>query len=219
MKKLIFARIVIGIWFGIVSAHQPRLTFLSPPGWITQISNPEVSQAFYGILSWQEDVYQITSESGFFLYLSIVVPEMIGNRTDFTVDIIEGSSATYTRLDGKRYIRTGFYEKFAGDNYLQWPTFEKEVGPGTYTIRITNPNNLWKYSLAIGKIESFPLNETIHTYKVLPTLKTVFFGKPRYMMFRNIVWWALIGAIIVIILLIRFIIRLIRYLSTRKTWL
>ncbi|MEI7557698.1 MAG: hypothetical protein WCJ45_02395 [bacterium] len=44
---------------------------------------------------------------------------MIGNRTDFTVDIIEGSSATYTRLDGKRYIRTGFYEKFAGDNYLQ----------------------------------------------------------------------------------------------------
>jgi hypothetical protein len=64
---------------------------------------------------------------------------------------------------------------------------EKQVGSGTYIIRVSNPGNQGKYSLAIGKLESFSLNETIYTYKVLPELKTVFFEKPWYTAYRNIV--------------------------------
>jgi hypothetical protein len=63
--------------------------FDRPEGQIIDVKNPEVSQAFYGILSGQEDIYQIVSNTGFLLYISIVVPKMSGNRTDFTVDLME----------------------------------------------------------------------------------------------------------------------------------
>jgi hypothetical protein len=61
------------------------------------------------------------------------------------------------------------------------------VGPGIYTIRVNNPDNQGKYSLAIGKRESFPIKEILNTYKVLPELKMVFFGKPWYMVLRSMV--------------------------------
>ena len=86
---------------------------------MVNIQNPEVSQAFYGILSGQEDVYQIVSDTGFLLYVNLVVPNISGHTTDFTVDIIEGTSAVYTRLDGKVFTWTDFFEPFAGDAYFQ----------------------------------------------------------------------------------------------------
>jgi hypothetical protein len=114
-------------------------------------------------------------------------------------------------LDGKSFTWTDFFEPFAGDTYLQWPSLEKQVGSGTYIIRVSNLNNQGKYSLAIGKIESFPLKETIHTYKVLPELKMVFFEKPWYTAYRNIVWWALMWFIIIVALAVWGSIKIIRH--------
>ena len=201
MKKIfLLVFVVVSFWFTF--AHQPRLVFDQPIGQVINVQNPEISQAFYGILSGQEDVYQIVSDTWFLLYVSLVVPRISGSRTDFTVDIIEGNAAVYTRLDGKWFTWTDFFEPYAGDMYLQWPSIEKQVGSGTYTIRVGDLDNHGKYSLAIGKIESFPFNEIIHTYKVLPELKTVFFDKPWYTMFRNVVWWALLWLIIVLIVVV-----------------
>lgn len=216
MKKIIVILLVIFTWIGVSFAHQPRLVFEQPIGQIVNVQNPEVSQAFYGILSGQDDVYQIVSDTGFLLYVNIVVPKIYGSRTDFTVDIIEGNNAVYTRLDGKEFIRTDFFEPFAGDMYLQWPSLEKQVGSGNYVIRVSNKDNQWKYSLAIGKIESFPLKSIIHTFKVMPALKTVFFEKPWYTMFRNYVWLFLLGTIIVLIVIIRWSIKLVRYILRNR---
>jgi len=210
MKKfflLFFALVFCGFTF----AHQPRLVFDQPIWQIVNIQNPEVSQAFYGILSGQEDVYQIISDTGFLLYVNLVVPNISGYTTDFTVDIIEGNTAVYTRLDGKAFMWTDFFEPFAGDAYFQWPSLEKEVGPWTYTIRVANPGNQGKYSLAIGKIESFPLNETINTYKVLPELKMVFFNKPWYMAYRNIVGWFLMWFVVIVVVVVWGSIKIIKY--------
>ncbi len=214
MKKL-FLVVFVGVNLGFTFAHQPRLVFNQPIGQVVNIKNPEVSQAFYGILSGQEDVYQIVSNTGFLLYIDIVVPKLSWSRTDFTVDLIEGNAAVYTRLDGKWFVWTDFFEPFAGDTYLQWPSIEKQVGSGTYIIKVSNADNQGKYSLAIGKIESFPLNETIHTYKVLPELKMVFFDKPWYTAYRNIVGLALLSVIILSILVIRGIIKLVKYIKHR----
>ena len=221
MKKTMLFLLVFLTWIGFTFAHQPRLVFTQQAGQIIQIHNPEISQAFYGILSGQEDIYKIVSDTGFLLYVNLVVPNISGNRTDFTVDIIEDNPAVYTRMDGKAFSRTKFFEPYAGDRYLQWPSIEKHVGSGVYTIRVSNPNNQWKYSLAIGKIESFPLNETIHTYKVLPELKMVFFEKPRYTIYRNIVWWSLLWVIVAVVLAIWGIIKLIKYSINKhkKAWL
>jgi len=211
MKKFflpIFAIFLIGFTF----AHQPRLTFQHPAGQIIEVKNPEISQAFYGILSWQEDIYQITSDTWFLLYVNIVVPDISGYRTDFIVDVIEGHNAVYTRLDGKAFIWTDFFEPFAGDKYLQWPSLEKQVGTGTYIIRVSNPSNQGKYSLAIGKIESFPVKEIIKTFKAMPALKMVFFEKPWYTMFRNYVWWSILVILMVLVLVVWWIIRLVRHI-------
>lgn len=199
MKKIRLFVIPLLLWVWISFAHQPRLIFKQPIGYITQIQNPEVSQAFYGILSGQEDIYKIIAKTGFLLYVNLVVPNISGSRKDFSVDIIEGDSIEYTRLEGKWFIWTDFFEPYGGDEYFQWPTREKQVDPGVYTIRVSSPNNQWKYSLAIGKRESFPIKEIINTYKVMPQLKIVFFEKPWYMLFRNVVWWFFIWAIIIMI--------------------
>jgi len=118
MKKFllpVFGLLLIGFTF----AHQPRLVFEQPAGQVVNVQNPDISQAFYGILSGQEDVYQIVSDTGFLLYVNIVVPKIYGGRTDFAVDVIEGNNAVYTRLDGNAFKRTDFFEPFAGDMYLQ----------------------------------------------------------------------------------------------------
>ncbi len=212
MKKialLTFAVLFIGFSF----AHQPRLVFKQPAGEITYIQNPEVSQAFYGILSGQKDIYQIVSDTGFLLYANLVVPDMSWSRTDFTVDIIQGNDAVYTRLDGKVWQRSKFFEKFAGDEYLQWPKREKQVPAGKYTIIVSNSDNYGKYSLAIGKIESFPLNETFKTFKAMPALKMQFFQKPRYTIFPNYVGWALVCMILIVLLAVWAI-----YIMITKLW-
>lgn len=131
------------------------------------------------------------------------------------VDILEGNDAIYTRLDGTAIQRSWFFEKFAGDFYLQWPRREKYVGPGAYTIKISNKENQGKYSLAIGKIESFPLNETIKTFKAMPALKMVFFQKPRYTIFPNYVGGFFIILLLVVIWLSVFVIRSIIYFKNR----
>jgi hypothetical protein len=72
------------------------LVFKQPAGQTIHIQNPEISQAFYGILSGQRDTYQIVTETGFLLYVNIVVPNMSGQTTDFTVYIMEGNDAIFT---------------------------------------------------------------------------------------------------------------------------
>lgn len=62
---------------------------------------------------------------------------------------------------------------------------------------MTNPSNQGKYSLAIGKKESFPFDEIVQTYRNMPTLKTVFFEKPRYL-----TYWSYVGAFGGVILVI-----------------
>lgn len=119
MKKSSLLLLVICACIGISLAHQPRLVFKQPMGQITEIQHPGDSQAFYGMLSGQEDLYQIVAETGFLLYVNIIVPNMSGSRTDFTIDIREGNSVVYTRLDGKMFARTDFFEPYGGDAYLQ----------------------------------------------------------------------------------------------------
>ncbi|HBB04294.1 TPA: hypothetical protein DCZ39_05385 [Patescibacteria group bacterium] len=88
MKKF-FVIVFFLSCIGFTFAHQPRLVFTQPIGETIQVQDPEISQAFYGILSGQEDIYQIVSDTGFLLYVNILVPELSGSRTDFTVDVIE----------------------------------------------------------------------------------------------------------------------------------
>ncbi len=215
MKKAILWLLLLFIWIWFTFAHQPRLIFQQPAGQVVNVQNPEISQAFYGNLAGQEDTYQIVSITGFLLYVNILSPDLSGSRTDFIVDIIEGNAAIYTRIDGKKFQRSKFFEPFGGDTYLQWISREKQVGPGTYTIKVSNSDNQGKYSLAIGKLESFSMKEIINTYKVMPALKIQFFEKPRYTIFWNYVWLFLLVMIVAVVVVVWWGVKIVKYIRRR----
>lgn len=217
MKKFSFVLVSVMVLLGVCSAHQPRLEWAknnteSNP---IVVSNPEISQAFYGILSGHADYYQIKMDTGFALYVNIVVPDLPKQRRDFIVDIRKESSAVSTRLDGTKFQRSGFYEEFAGDQYFQWPEFKRQVPAGTYNIMVSNKENQWKYSLAIGQIESFPLGESLKTLVALPALKIHFFNKSFFAIWQGKIIQFLSYGILFLIAIITIIILIVKKIRHR----
>ncbi|MCX6823189.1 MAG: hypothetical protein NTX91_04345 [candidate division SR1 bacterium] len=217
MKKFSFVLVSVMVLLGVCSAHQPRLEWAknnteSNP---IVVSNPEISQAFYGILSGHADYYQIKMDTGFALYVNIVVPDLPKQRRDFIVDIRKESSAVSTRLDGTKFQRSGFYEEFAGDQYFQGPEFKRQVPAGTYNIMVSNKENQGKYSLAIGQIESFPLGESLKTLVALPALKIHFFNKSFFAIWQGKIIQFLSYGILFLIAIITIIILIVKKIRHR----
>jgi len=211
MKKIYLLTILF--IFTSIYAHQPRLvenkvTTISNP---IIVQNPEISQAFYGELAGQAAYYKIDSDKEFNLYASLVVPDIQGARKDFSVDII--TKDTNIVLDAKSAKWDIFFEKFAGDNYFNGPKFDQIVGAGSYLIKIYNPDNHGKYSLAIGKIEAFPPKEALNAILSLPKLKSFFQKSPLTAYFNfigifvGVMIVILVGVIIGIIFIVRAIVR------------
>jgi len=216
MKKSIILLFSLVLLLSFVSAHQPRIVYQQTSSFENPfiVQNPEISQAFYGELKGNPDFYLIDSATDFNLYLNILSPDVKNARTDFVVEIIYNKSIILDPIANW----TKFYEEFAGDNYFKGPEFEKNVSAGKYIIKISNQNNTGKYSLAIGKIESFPLKDQLKTLAALPKLK-IFFEKSPFTAFFNKIGEYLLILIIVIvalILLVYFIIKKIRNNKSKK---
>jgi hypothetical protein len=166
------------------------------------IKNPEVSQAFYGQLEGNPDYYKIDSNKPFKLYLNILVPNIpVENERRFSVRVTDSNKKQIMFLDGIKYEWKEFYEEFGGDSYLEGPEARLNVSAGTYIIKVYNSDNKGKYSLAVGEIESFPIDETLKTLILLPTLKEKFFNKPFYTGFFNLIGLFVFGPIIALIIL------------------
>jgi hypothetical protein len=165
----------------IASAHQPRLdtgTSVSVENPII-VDNPEISQAFYGELNGKPSYYQINSDKTFQLYVNLLVPTSPGQGGEFvSAEVTDTSGNVVMFLNGTNSTWTSYFEEFGGDYYLKGPEATLQVPAGTYNIRVFNSENQGKYSIAIGKIESFPANEAITAIFTLPLLKEQFFAKP-----------------------------------------
>jgi hypothetical protein len=202
MKRTIFIAVVLFFVVTLAYAHQPRISFGSrhPLEDPQVVDKPEISKAYYGELTGEADYYKIDSPVPFTLYLNILTPDEPNARADMTVEVITGGQSIFM-LIGRIHPWSKFYEEFARDNYLKGPELEENVTPGTYYIKVYNNDNRGKYSLAVGKIESFPLAETIKTAFTLPEIKVHFFNKPAYSAFTN-----LIGLFLFVYLLIAVVI-------------
>jgi len=209
MNKLSLLSLLIGLFLltTVSSAHQPRIVSEE----VTQIENPEVSQAFYAELKGKPDYYQITSEEPFKLYVGILVPDLEGIGKDISAEIsrkylhVEETSvnedeeeAAPILLDGLQYKWTRWYEPFGGDWYWEGPELRGnspeeelpegvEVDEGTYTIKVFSPDNEGKYALVVGEKEEFPLKEMVHTLFTLPKLKAEFFERSPWTAYFNLV--------------------------------
>lgn len=185
MKKIFFLAVLL--FPAIVSAHQPRIVHDN----FIQIENPQISQAFYGELKGEPHEYEIISKEPFKLYAGILIPAVDGAKKDISAEIYrveEDKEIIISRLDGPNYNWTIFYEKYANDYYYWGPEFKgeastknslrgKDVIAGKYIIKVFSPNNTGKYSLAVGEEEIFHAKDIVNAAKVLPELKTSFFGK------------------------------------------
>lgn len=202
--KKVYIILILIFWFWITFAHNPRLVrnISSTEGNPILVSRPENSQAFYAQLKETSDFYKIVSNTGFLLYLSLTVPGISWSDQDYWMIIKDDLWNVLADINWTNLKWTKFYEQFAWDLYYQWPWFEKKVNSWIYYVQIYSSDNVWKYALAIWKLESWPINEIWNTFENLPSLKTYFFEKLSITMFFNYIWISLFVLILFIVLII-----------------
>jgi hypothetical protein len=204
-KQILFAFALALLFAGVAHAHQPRIVEGSN---VVEIQNPEVSQAFYGELKGEPQLFRIQVDRPFKLYVGLLVPDVPEARKDLSVEITSDNQPLY-RLDGTTWEWKRFYEEFGGDWYWSGPETSpigktSTLSPnGTYEIKVFSPSNQGKYSLAVGEIESFPLNEIGNTIVRMPWIKSHIFDKSPLSAFFNriglFIFGPLVGLIVVVV--------------------
>lgn len=196
----------------IVIAHQPHVifnegTYENP----IAIENPEISQAFYSELNGDPEYYKIENSEDFDLYVNILAPDLPGSRTNFVVNILPLNLSLINNGNWE-----SFYEEFAGDNYLRGNEFEQKVPAGNYYIIVSNTNNSGKYSLAVGKIESFPVSKIPEFIYQIYLMKTRFFEKNSFAIFQGLIGKSLLLILIIIAIIVLVVIRAIIKMNKRN---
>lgn len=173
-------------------AHQPRVT----ENRLTEISDPEVSKAYYGELRGEPDVYVIQAREPFDLYVNVLVPDIAGQKKDVSVAIIKANNTDkpLSVLDGINFEWKRFYEPFGADTYWMGPEYKASAGAGTYEIRVWSSNNDSKYSLAVGEREAFDMKEGLNALTIIPKLKKDFFNESPVSFIVSPFGWGLIVA-------------------------
>ncbi len=199
---LIALLLVLFFSMSTLAAHQPRLdtaTNVSINNPII-VNNPEISQAFYGTLKGSPDYFKINSDVPFKLYLNLLVPASPGIAGDYvSAQVLDVNGNVLITLNGTNSTWTPYFEEFGGDNYLKGPEVTQQLPAGTYFIKVFNAENQGKYNIAIGDIESFPIDESLTALVTIPLLKEQFFGKPVTKLFLEFVGLVLaLGSVMIL---------------------
>ena len=210
--SLLFAGLML-LSAGPAHAHQPVVVDSDT----TEVVDPEISKAYYGVLSGAAHTYVITSDIEFDLYVGILVPDSETPKRDVKAEIFRDDELLET-LGGVDAEWVTFYEPFAQNTYWDGGEFRLRAAPGVYSVRISSLDNASKYSLAIGEIEYFGLEDRANALAVLPGIQQEFFGLSacevtgtRYGVINLLVIYAaaLIAALLYTVTLRRPIVRLI----------
>ncbi|MFA5993995.1 MAG: hypothetical protein WC823_03480 [Parcubacteria group bacterium] len=183
-NKIIFVIMLIwGICFygNATQAYQTQIVLGAKS---VQVDSPETTNTFYGELVGQENIFSVTGQKDFALYVNILTPDTFGSRKDFLIEISQDGKVLAS-LDGVNFQWKNFYESFAGDNYWKGPDYNSPVSAGTYRIRVTNPGNAGKYALVIGKTPSASMDVTLRSILLIPQIKTYFFGESLFSAYCN----------------------------------
>lgn len=174
MKIIISALIWLWLISPMASAHQPVIVNKET----REISNPEISRAFYDKLPGKPRSYLIRSEKDFALYLNLLVPKNTnphGRYSAYVYKLIGQKRELIKEIDGNAAAWKEFFEPFGRDTYLKGPEFKERVAAGSYEIEVYSRDQTGKYVLAVGEKESFGPKEIAQVYWVIPILKADFF--------------------------------------------
>lgn len=165
----------------VASAHQPRIVSVNP----TVVTEPDVSQAFYGTLTGSPQEFRIQIPlNQKQLYLGVLVPVLPEIKTDVFARVFKDQQLVGV-IQSPTDVWPVFHEDFANDDYYQGPEATFDVTAGEYRVEVTRPNDTGKYVLVVGEKESFPPGEIWNAITTLPTLKANFFNKPWWTAFTN----------------------------------
>lgn len=179
---------VFFLWGTPAYAHVPVLVEQESIQVITQISDPELSQAFYGEMKGYPHTYEIRTGEPFSLYAEILVPDIEESQNIISGIIIKeqkkgGRVTEVTRLYAKDAPWESQFEFFGGDTYRHGPRYEAEAEAGVYRIEVHTPENMGKYVLVVGSREEM----TIGYFELLGRMMEIktFFGKSRIMIIQS----------------------------------
>lgn len=178
LRSLLLGSLVLigGVSVGLgapapVAAHQPVVVDSET----IEVSDPEISKAYYAILSGEPQRYQIDSPVAFDLYVGILVPDDGSPVKDVAAEIFQGDELL-ARLGGVEAVWSTFYEPFGQNTYYDGGEYRLRAEPGVYTVVVSSVDNTSSYSLAIGEIEFFGWEDRVSALAVLPGIQQEFFG-------------------------------------------
>lgn len=155
-------------------AHQPIIV----GDQTIQITDPEISRAFYDELNKIPQRYFIESQKDFDLYLNLLVPLKSNPNGRYSAKIydLKNNLKLLATIDGPSVPWSIYYETFAKDYYYKGPEFDQLMPAGQYAIDIYSGDNQGKYVLALGKIENFSIKNSLNIIGILRDLKINFFN-------------------------------------------
>jgi len=183
-------------------AHQPRMTEER----LTIVTDPEVSKAYYGKLSGEPDVYTIDAKQAFNLYVGVLVPDIASTKKDITAEVFKGNEKIAT-IGGASATWKSFFEPFGQSHYFDGGEYKARAEAGVYTVKVSNPLNTGKYSLAIGEIEAFDGKEGMNALSMIPDLKRNFFEESPITFIKSPFGWGLIVIMYILAFIAGFIYR------------
>jgi len=217
MKKFVKILIISALLFSASEtlAHNPRLVWDIKTSSISPIliENPDISQAFYGMLKNNPEYYKIKIEESSIIYFGLLVPDNNNASIGLSAKMIQLNSPDSNikmYLNGDKTLWESYYEFFAGDFYLKGPEETKYLKPGEYLLEITSNDNIGKYVLTVGQKESFPIGEAMRTIMSLPKLKLFFFEESIYMLSSGVLGKLISTLYLFLLLLILMSLRKIR---------
>lgn len=215
MKKQIFITFLFSLIFfpSLALAHQPRLVKSTP----VQVTDPETSKAYYGQLSGKPDVFTITSQKPFALYVNILVPDINGQKKDVTAVLTKNNKQSVAVLGGESSEWKHMWEPFGRDWYWQSSEYKANVEPGEYVVEVFSTNNDSKYSLAIGETENFNFKEIINALNLVPQLKHSFFNESPAGFIFSIFGWSYVLIMFVLAFVFGFLYRLVMKKMAKNT--
>ena len=215
-KKLLICLLATIFFPAAAFAHLPRLV---GSGDLTEVSRPEISQAFYGELSNAPHFFEIKIDRPQDLYLNILVPDIKDIKKDISAELYRQAGAdkqSLKILDGSDFSWQKFHEEFANDDYFKGPEFKTEVPAGTYVVKVFSPRNTGKYVFVVGETESFPLNESIKLVWILPLLKINFFNTSPLTLAGSVLGKFFLGGLAGLVILMAIIALIVKKLRKPK---
>ena len=203
--------LILVSWPLKVLAHQPRLVEMEK----INVTEPEISKAYYGNLSGKPHIYTISTSSPIDLYVNVLVPFIEGPEKNVIVKIFKGEQLMGI-LSPKKGDWKEFFEPFGHSMYWKGPEFKVRADAGKYKIHVQSTEKSIRYVLATGEIEAFDGPESLNAILLIPKLKKDFFEESPLSFILSPLGWGYVLLLQLLVILTGFVISKILNISRIK---